>query len=162
MQKQLNNCIRHHQEIKRYMAVLEDIMNIGLCGLFLLLLAALCLISFSAVTSWGDFTDVSQALIMYCVLMGIVFVFCWLGSQLSEQAESVRDAAWGCDWVGTPVPFQRCLTFIIAAANEEFTLTAGKFVPVCNSTMMNMMNQTMSFFMFLLHMKNEREEENQK
>jgi hypothetical protein len=49
----------------------------------------------------------------------------------------VRDAAWGCDWVGTPVPFQRCLAFIIAAANKEFTLTAGKFVPVSNKTMMN-------------------------
>jgi hypothetical protein len=49
----------------------------------------------------------------------------------------VREAAWGCDWVGTPVPLQRCLVFIIATANKEFTLTAGKFVPVCNKTMMN-------------------------
>jgi hypothetical protein len=39
--------------------------------------------------------------------------------------------------VGTPVPFQRCLAFIIATANKEFTLTAGKFVPVSNVTMMN-------------------------
>jgi len=53
------------------------------------------------------------------------------------QAEIVRDAAWGCDWVGTPVSFQRCLVFIIATANKGFTLTAGKFVPVSNSTMMN-------------------------
>jgi hypothetical protein len=53
------------------------------------------------------------------------------------QAENIRDAAWGCDWVGTPVQFQRCLVFIIASANKEFTLTAGKFVPVSNSTMMN-------------------------
>ena len=53
------------------------------------------------------------------------------------QAEAVRDAAWGCDWIGTPVPFQRCLVFIIASANKEFTLTAGKFVPVSKKTMMN-------------------------
>jgi hypothetical protein len=53
------------------------------------------------------------------------------------QAERVRDAAWGCDWVGTPVPFQRCLIFIVATANKEFTLTAGKFVPVSNLTMLN-------------------------
>jgi hypothetical protein len=53
------------------------------------------------------------------------------------QAENVRDAAWGCDWIGTPVPFQRCLIFIIATANKGFTLTAGKFVPVSNTTMMN-------------------------
>jgi hypothetical protein len=49
----------------------------------------------------------------------------------------VREAAWGCDWVGTPVPFQRCLLFIIATANKEFTLTAGKLASVSNKTMMN-------------------------
>jgi len=54
-----------------------------------------------------------------------------------SQAQSVRDAAWDCDWVGTPVSFQRCLIFIIATANKEFTLTAGKFVPVSIETMMN-------------------------
>jgi hypothetical protein len=53
------------------------------------------------------------------------------------QADSVRDAAFGCDWVGTPIPFQRSLMFIIATANKEFQLTAGKFVPVSNVTMMN-------------------------
>jgi hypothetical protein len=53
------------------------------------------------------------------------------------QAENMRDAAWGCDWVGTPVSFQRSLVFIIASANKEFTLTAGKFVPVSNTTMIN-------------------------
>jgi len=53
------------------------------------------------------------------------------------QAESVRDAAWGIDWVGAPVQFQRSVCFIMVAANKEFRLTAGKTVPVCNSTMIN-------------------------
>ena len=53
------------------------------------------------------------------------------------QAESVKDAAFGCDWVGTSIPFQRCLVFIIATANKEFQLTAGKFVPVSNATTLN-------------------------
>jgi hypothetical protein len=53
------------------------------------------------------------------------------------QAESVREAAFGCDWVGTPIPFQRCLMFIIATANKEFQLTAGKFVPLSNVTTLN-------------------------
>jgi hypothetical protein len=57
----------------------------------------------------------------------------------------VRDAAWGCDWVGTPVPFQRCLAFIIATANKEFALTAGKFVPVSNSTMMSVRTRYSAF-----------------
>ena len=49
----------------------------------------------------------------------------------------MRDAAFGCDWVGTAIPFQRCLMFIIATANKEFRLTAGKFVPVSNVTTLN-------------------------
>ena len=53
----------------------------------------------------------------------------------------VRDAAWGCDWIGTPVSFQRCLVFIINSANKGFTLTAGKFVPVSNNTMLNVRTQ---------------------
>jgi hypothetical protein len=53
------------------------------------------------------------------------------------QADSLRDASFGCDWVGTPVPLQRCLMFIIATANKEFKLTAGKFVPVSNVTTLN-------------------------
>jgi len=53
------------------------------------------------------------------------------------QAERVRDAAFWCNWVGTAIPFQRSLMFIIAAANKGFQLTAGKFVPVSNVTMMN-------------------------
>jgi hypothetical protein len=53
------------------------------------------------------------------------------------QADSVRDAAWGCNWVGTPVPFVRSLSFIITMANKETVLTAGKFVPVSKATLMN-------------------------
>jgi hypothetical protein len=53
------------------------------------------------------------------------------------QAESVRHAAWECDWIGTPIQFQRYLIFIIATASKEFRLTAGKFVPVSNKTLIN-------------------------
>jgi len=63
------------------------------------------------------------------------------------QAESVRDAAFGCDWVGSPIPFQRCLMFIIATANKGFQLTAGKFVPVSNVTTINVgKNKSVCFY----------------
>ena len=49
-------------------------------------------------------------------------------------------AAFGCDWVGTAIPFQRSLMFLMATANKEFQLTAGKFVPMSNVTMMYIRN----------------------
>ena len=63
----------------------------------------------------------------------------------------MRDAAFGCDWVGTAIPFQRCLMFIIAAANKEFQLTAGKFVPVSNLTMINVGKINILYIFFTGH-----------
>ncbi|GFG41080.1 hypothetical protein Cfor_07917, partial [Coptotermes formosanus] len=125
LQATLNACIRHHQEIIAYMQQLEDALNVGLCGHFLILLATMCFAAFSLVTNWGDYADMSQGVVIYLFFSGDVLLICWLGTQLTQHAESVRDAAFGCDWVGTPVPFQRCLMFFIATANKEFKLTAG-------------------------------------
>ena len=58
-------------------------------------------------------------------------------SVLILQAEGVRDAAWGCECFGTPVPFVSNLSFVINMANKELALTAGKFVPVSKTMMMN-------------------------
>ncbi|KDR22748.1 hypothetical protein L798_01916, partial [Zootermopsis nevadensis] len=137
MQDQLNACIRHHQEIKRFMQEIEDVFNPCFCGLFLIILITLCCLAFSGVMSWGHSADVLQGFAGYLSMLLCVFIYCRLGTELTSQAESVGDSAWGCDWVGTPVHFQRCLAFVIATAQKEFTLTAGKFVPVSNTTMMN-------------------------
>ena len=53
------------------------------------------------------------------------------------QAEGVREAVWDSGWVGSELPFQRCLIFVITSTNKEFQMTAGKFVPVTKKTMMN-------------------------
>jgi hypothetical protein len=47
----------------------------------------------------------------------------------------VRDAAWESNWVGAPKSFQHAIKFIISVT-KEFTLTAGKVIPVYQSTVM--------------------------
>jgi len=51
------------------------------------------------------------------------------------QARIVGDEAFRCDWVETHIPIQRCLMFIITAANKESQLTAEQFLPVSNVIM---------------------------
>ncbi|XP_069688271.1 odorant receptor 2a-like [Periplaneta americana] len=158
LQKELNECIRHHQKIIRYLETLETTMNIPMLVILLILLITMCTVAFSVITSMGDVVDMCLGVYTYMLMIMLVFTYCILGSLLTQKFESVRDAAWSSDWVGTPVSYQRCILFVIAKSNKTFTLTAGKFVPVCNSTMMNMLNQSLSFFMFLLTMKDKNEE----
>jgi hypothetical protein len=66
------------------------------------------------------------------------------------QSAELRDAVWGCDWVGAPLGEQRAVIFMMGAA-EEFTLLAGGVIPASRHTMMQILNQTYSFLMFLMN-----------
>ncbi|XP_023706082.2 odorant receptor Or2-like [Cryptotermes secundus] len=157
MQEQLNDCIRHHQLIIQFIHAIEEMFSPYFAGYFFILMGGLCITAYTAVLRWGNPAQLSESVLVYVLLSITVFVFCWFGSELSHQAERVREAAWGCDWVGTPLPFMRCLSFVIKMANKELALTAGKFVPVSKATMMNMMQESISLFMFLLQIKEKEE-----
>ncbi|KAJ4437156.1 hypothetical protein ANN_17291, partial [Periplaneta americana] len=137
MKEQLNNCVRLHQDIIRFTMELEDNFRTLFVGVFLILMVTLCLASFSAVLRWGNALNVMQSVAVYFVLTIFVFLFCWFPSELTDQADRVRDAAWNCDWVGTPVCFQRALSILMTCANKEIIMTAGNCVPVSKETMMN-------------------------
>ncbi|PSN52867.1 hypothetical protein C0J52_14480 [Blattella germanica] len=72
---------------------------------------------------------------------------------LKKEAENVKLAAYEVCWIGAPISFQKSILLMITRTNQPFFLTAGIFVPVNNVTMMNILNESLSLFMFLLQMK---------
>ncbi|KAJ4437192.1 hypothetical protein ANN_17327 [Periplaneta americana] len=104
-----------------------------------------------------NMTDLTRVVFLYVLATSTASVYCAFGTVLSQEYESVSNAAWASDWVGTPVSFQKCVSLIMSISDQGFTLTAAKFVPVSNSTLMSMINESMSLFMFLLTMKEKNE-----
>ncbi|KAJ4437149.1 hypothetical protein ANN_17284 [Periplaneta americana] len=153
MQEELNECIKLHQKIIRYTSEMESTFSTFLVGIFLLLLAEFCLCSFTVVLRWGSPINVTQSVVAYIVHGTFILMFCWFSSELTDQALRIRDAVWDCDWVGTPVSFQRSLAIMIACANQEIVMTAGKFVPISKQTMVNIFQESISLFMFLLQVR---------
>ncbi|GFG34629.1 hypothetical protein Cfor_09052, partial [Coptotermes formosanus] len=68
-----------------FMQHLEDALNVSLCGHFLILLAGICFTAFSAVTNWGNYVDMSQAVVVYVIFVCDVFLICWFGTQLTQH-----------------------------------------------------------------------------
>jgi hypothetical protein len=56
------------------------------------------------------------------------------------QAINVKQAIWDSGWVGAPIWQQRNIVFMMAAANEDFALTAGGFAPLSLRTMIVVRN----------------------
>ncbi|XP_069688277.1 uncharacterized protein [Periplaneta americana] len=122
---------------------------------FILLLQ--CATAFGAVMSLDRKNDLSRAVYLYIAVTYTAVIYCGFGTVLSQEYESVSNAAMSSDWVGAPVSFQKSISFMIAIANHGFTPTAAKFVPVSNSTLMNMISESISLFMFLLTMKDKND-----
>jgi hypothetical protein len=51
------------------------------------------------------------------------------------QTLNVKQAIWDSGWIGAPIRQQTTIVFMMAAANEDFALTAGGFAPVSLRTM---------------------------
>jgi hypothetical protein len=56
------------------------------------------------------------------------------------QTINVKQAIWESGWIGAPLQQQRNIVFMMAAANEDFALSAGGFAPVSLRTMIVVMN----------------------
>ncbi|XP_069688278.1 odorant receptor coreceptor-like [Periplaneta americana] len=157
MQEEFNDIVRLHQEVISYINTLEDMMCLLLGGILFFILALQCTAAFAAVMSLERKNDLSRAVYLYLTVTFAAVIYCGFGTVLSQEYESVSNAAISSDWVGTPVSFQKCISFMIAISNRGFTLTAAKFVPVSNSTLMSMINESISLFMFLLTMKDKND-----
>ncbi|KAJ9599904.1 hypothetical protein L9F63_009804, partial [Diploptera punctata] len=141
--QQIKECIKHHQMILKYMQDMEDVINKELMGQFFIILGGMCCASFSCAMSWGNLLQMSQCAVAYSGFMVQLYAYCWIGHELTRQAESIRTAAWECDWVGAPIHVQDNVSFVIAMASKDFVLTAGKYVPVSRTTMMNVSSHSL-------------------
>ncbi|PSN50405.1 Odorant receptor 77, partial [Blattella germanica] len=136
-QNQLKECIVLHQQVLEYLRKIEDVLSNCLGAVLFLQMTDLCVLAFSLIISWGDYADMSQSFFIYLVWMTNTFIICWSANELSDAADSVKGSAYEVDWIGAPIPFQRSILLMITRTNQSFVLTAGKFVPVNNETMMN-------------------------
>ncbi|XP_033609220.1 odorant receptor 83a-like isoform X1 [Cryptotermes secundus] len=150
MNTRLAECVTHHQYVLRYMKELEKTFSPVLFGPFLLVVAALCFTAYTAITLGGKFVEFIQIFIITAAMMFQIQAVCWFGTQLTQQSGRVRDAAWDSDWVGAPVSFQRSIIFMISVS-KEFKLTAGKIIPVYQSTVMTVLNETYTYLMVLVN-----------
>ncbi|XP_021936578.1 odorant receptor 4-like [Zootermopsis nevadensis] len=143
-------CVQHHQQVLRYMRALEDMFHVVLVGPFLSVAVTLCFAAFTALTISGNHEESIQILLVIFAFLCQIQACCWFGNELTIQSGRVRDAAWGSEWIGSPISHQRSIN-IMMTVSKEFSVTAGKIIPVSRHTMMTVMNQAYTYLMFLVN-----------
>ncbi|PSN49273.1 Odorant receptor 91 [Blattella germanica] len=154
-QIELNQCIRYHQRILEFINHMEDVFNITLLSQLLFIMGSVCFSAFSIVNCNGNTELLGEAIVTIVVMLEILFIYCWSGEQLMQKSKELEEAIWESNWVGAPVVFQQCVLFVGAASSKELKFTAGKFVPMSNNTMLNILQSCYSYLMCLMSMSSE-------
>ncbi|XP_069685872.1 odorant receptor coreceptor-like [Periplaneta americana] len=155
--ERLNNAIKLHQKTLDLMNAMESTLNLLILGHFMLIMIASCFACFSAVVTWGDMESLLLVALVFLSMPILLVMYCMLGEELTIETEELDDSIWFCNWVGANLKQQRSILFMKAVSSKEFCLTAGGFIPVSRNTMSVVVNQVMSYTMFLINVKEENE-----
>ncbi|XP_049942635.1 odorant receptor Or2-like [Schistocerca serialis cubense] len=122
-------CIESHQEILRFVRHLNGTMNPIAMTQFVFSVLVACLALFQATYS-ADITAVIRCVSFLPIPGGQVYLYCWAAHHVTEQAEAVSTAAYGCSWVDAGTRFKHALRILISRAQKPLILTAGYIYPI--------------------------------
>ncbi|XP_012230123.2 odorant receptor 4-like isoform X2 [Linepithema humile] len=107
-----------------------------------------CLLGHDILTEWEDQNVVAMG--SYLVLLTSIgfniFIFCFIGEQLSLEAEKLSLTVCTLAWYRLPDAKARALTLVIAMSNIPTKLRAGKFIDLSIRTFGDVVKTAVTYF----------------
>ncbi|KAJ3643972.1 hypothetical protein Zmor_026651 [Zophobas morio] len=134
MVESVRKCVAHHEEILNFVKEFEDCFSLVLFSqmagaIFVICFSCLQLSKLNTIDSYfGQF-----AMYLIFVLFEVYF-YCYYGSALSDESESLRDAIYMGPWYTYDIRTQRSLLTIMERAKIPVTVTVGKLVDLSLAT----------------------------
>ncbi|PSN47655.1 Odorant receptor 74 [Blattella germanica] len=147
--KALVECIQHHQEIHKFISELEEIFCSLMFIQFLSISVRLCLNVISMTLSGSkllvQMTNVP--LISVTFMQGLLY--CWFGSELTYQSESVARVIYETPFLEASYRFKRNIIIMMMRAQKRTQMTGGKIYVLSLDTFQALVYASFSFFRLL-------------
>ncbi|KAK0182969.1 hypothetical protein PV327_001048 [Microctonus hyperodae] len=94
----------------------------------------------------GNTELIIASMIRIYLLYFQLFIYCYIGENLTTQAEKLQVAVYSCSWYKMPPSLVHDLTFIMMRNNYAFHLTAGKIYDMNIPNFQNLIKTMFSYF----------------
>ncbi|KAK2583181.1 hypothetical protein KPH14_009201 [Odynerus spinipes] len=141
--------VEHQIRVRSFLRTLDDTLQklclIEVMGCTLIV----CLLAYNIMTEWGNhnFAIVCINSVALSSIICNIFMFCYIGEQLTLQAENVARTLRMLDWYYLPRNKVRCVILMIAISNRSMRITAGNIVDLSLQTFGNVSNFPMNFIL---------------
>nr|WBF91111.1 odorant receptor SameORX [Schistocerca americana] len=148
MYEKLCQCIESHQKVIRFVKQLENSMSSIVMLQFYFSVLIICVTLFQATYS-TDYSSVLKSVSYLPVPAGQIYLYCWAAHNVTEQAEAVTLAAYGCSWLEASPRFKRALRILMCRAQKPLVITAAHLYPMSRDTFVSLVNASYSFYALL-------------
>ncbi|XP_055847016.1 odorant receptor 85c-like [Episyrphus balteatus] len=146
--KHLNSIIEHHTLILNIRDQIESIFKYPMLVQFMFSLLIFALTGFQAF-----FQSNTSGLIMVYLYVGCIlaelFVYCWFGTEVSEQNKTLAIRAYDSSWYNFDVKYRKSLVIFLMNAQRPFYFTAGGYLKLSLSMFGQILSKSYSFVALL-------------
>ncbi|KAJ0173797.1 hypothetical protein K1T71_010946 [Dendrolimus kikuchii] len=142
-------CIKHHQEIIRFIKLVEDTYHNNIFFQLSGTVAIICNIGLRI--SIVDHHSVQFfSMINYMVTMlSQLFLYCWCGNELTIRSEDLRVSLYECFWYEQSISFRRNLWIAMERMKRPLIFKAGHYISLSRPTFVAILRCSYSYFAVL-------------
>ncbi|KAG7198566.1 hypothetical protein KM043_005930 [Ampulex compressa] len=143
--------VEHHIRVRNFVHMVE--ITLQECSLIEIVgcTSIVCLLGYCALMEWEDGN--TAAVFSFIIAVGSIsfniFLLCYIGDQLTTQAEKVAWTSCTLEWYRISNKKVRSLVLIMAMSNASMKITAGKFIPLSIKTFGDVLKTSAAYFNML-------------
>ncbi|XP_055841357.1 odorant receptor 49b-like [Episyrphus balteatus] len=144
----LKKLIEHHTYILEIRNQIESIFKFPMLVQFFGSLLVIALTGFQALNQ----SDTSGLVMVYMYvgcIMAELLVYCWFGTQISEQNESLALQGYNTSWYNFDVKYRKSLVIFLMNAQKPFCFTAGGYLKLSLMTFNRVVSKAFSIMAVL-------------
>ncbi|XP_013149666.1 PREDICTED: odorant receptor Or2-like [Papilio polytes] len=147
------DCWQQYKRICETAGLVQDIFGGAILVQFGIGGWILCMAAYKIISL--DFVSIefaSMILFILCILTEL-FLYCYYGTELTEESALVVDAAYGMRWAGEGRAARRLLLLLLVRARRPLRLAAGRVVPLSLDTFAKILKSSYTFYAVLRQTK---------
>ncbi|XP_051164634.1 odorant receptor 13a-like, partial [Leptopilina boulardi] len=132
--------VKRHQQLNRFVVIIEDTFNMLLLVEILISTIEFCLQAFQLSLIIGkskaEFPLIPLAVMIIYIayMLAVFYVYCSVGEQLKHHSSEMAYAVYSCKWYYLQSSDGKNLLFLMQRAQKPCFLTAGKFFSISLET----------------------------
>ncbi|XP_018364247.1 PREDICTED: odorant receptor 43a-like [Trachymyrmex cornetzi] len=151
MKEHIAIIVKHHMQSLRFSVnidnILREICLVEIAGATL----NICLLEYYCIMEWNNNDSIAILTYIFLLISFVfnVFMFCYIGEQLTNQCNKVGFASYKIEWYHLPGKTALDLTLIISISQHPIKITAGKIIDLSFSSFCSVLKTSIAYLNML-------------